>query len=116
MRKKKGQKDPRQNAQENYVPKLMKIISDNTHSKLFLGVPIFFLDSLEEDTNSKEELKRSIKFTKTLSPIELVRRVHKCNSQYKEIKEIIEGDTREEKEGNRSSWKNFEKNVTRLSI
>ena len=101
MRKKKGPKDPRQNAQENYVPKLMKIISDNTHSKLFLGVPIFFLDSLEEDTNSKEELKRLIKFTKTLSPIELVRRTYKCNSQYKEIKEIIEGDTREEKEGNR---------------
>lgn len=101
MRKKRGLKDPRQNAQEKYVPKLMQIIAFNTNSKLFLGAPVFFVDSYENDTNSKEELKRLINFTKTLPPIELVRRYDKFNSKYKKIEDVFESEFNEEKEGNR---------------
>ena len=100
-KKKKGIQDPRQNAQEKYVPKLMQIISFNTNSKLFLGAPVFFLDSYENDTNSQEELKRLINFTKTLPPIELVRRYDRCNIKYQKIEDVFETETHEEKEGNR---------------
>ena len=99
--KNKGSKNPQQIAQQKYVPKLMQIISDNTNSDLFINPPIFFLDSYENDANSKEELKRLINFTKTLNPIELIRKYNKFSSKYKKIEDVFEDETHEEKEGNR---------------
>ena len=77
----------------------MQIISSNTNEKLFLGPPIFFLDSYANDSNSKDELKRLINFTKTLNSIELIR---KCSYKYKEIKDIFEEEIHEEKDGNKT--------------
>jgi predicted GTPase len=90
--------DPREPAQKQYVPRIMKLISDTTNEQLFLGVPIFFVDSYENDNNSREELRRLIYFTKTLSPIEMIR---KCDSKYKTIEDIFEVETSEEDEGDR---------------
>ena len=99
MRSKHGQRDPREHAQKQFIPKIMKLISDTTHEKIFLGVPIFFVDSLENDKNSKEELKRLINFTKTfVKPIETI-----CKSdwRYKETRNIFEYETTEEYEDDR---------------
>ena len=67
----------------------MKIISFTTNQELFLGAPVFFLNCYEE-VNSQEELKRSINFTKTLPPNEIIRR---GNNKYKEVKDIFETET-----------------------
>ena len=98
-RKVKGKIDPREIAQKNYVPKIMKLISMITNEKLYLDVPTFFVDSYEKDKNTEEELKRLIEFAKTLPPIELIRR---CNSKYQDEHYIFETETREEKEGNKT--------------
>ena len=104
MRKNRCKKDPRKNRSKKYAPKLVSVISFisfNTKSDLFLFAPVFFLDFYEKKANSKEELKSLIYFKKILPPIELVHRVDKCNCKYKEIKDIFEAETNEEKEGNR---------------
>ena len=42
-----------------------------------------------------------INFTKTLPPIELVRRNDKFNSKYQKIEDVLESEIKEEEEGNR---------------
>ena len=99
--KKKNKKNmnAKQVAQQIFVPRIMEIISITTNEKLFLDPPIFFVDcNDEDDVNTQEELKRLIAFTKTLPPIEIIRR---CNSKYKEVIDIFETETHEENEGNR---------------
>lgn len=64
--------DQRENLKKKYIPEIMKLISQETKEKLFLGPPVFFLDStLKEDTHSKFELNRLIFFAKTLKPIDV---------------------------------------------
>ena len=47
----------------------MELISQTTNEELFLGPPVFYLDSYVEDDYSKEELYRLIAFAKSLKPI-----------------------------------------------
>lgn len=87
--------DPRVPAQQEYVPTIMKIISENNHEELNLEPHIFFLDSYEDDRNSREELKRIIFLTKSLSPIETVRI---CDVKYKSVEEVFDTETTEKEE------------------
>lgn len=87
--------DPRRPSQENFVPKIMQIISMETDEELYLNVPIFFLDSIRKDTNTKEELKRIIEFADSLPYVEIVR---ECNNQYKDVEDTFEEVTNEVKE------------------
>ena len=87
--------DPRIPSQEEYVPTIMKIISDNNHEELNLDPYMFFVDSYEDDRNSREELKRIINLTKSLSPIETV---HICDVKYKSVEDVFDTETREEEE------------------
>lgn len=90
-----NQKDPRKPSQENFVPKVMQIISMETKEKLYLDVPIFFLDSIRRDKNTNEELQRLICFAKSLPYIETIR---ECNNKYKEVRDEFEEVTNEVKE------------------
>ena len=98
-RKNRSNMDTRIPLQESYVPKIMKIISESNGEKLYLDVPLFFLDSIFIDSNTKEELRRLIKFTISLPPIESI---NKCNSKYKTVQEEFENEISEEKEGDRT--------------
>ena len=69
---KRGPANPKQTAREKFIPKLMKVISDTTNRKIYLDIPVFFLDSYKEDWNSNEELRLLIDFAKTLPPIEII--------------------------------------------
>lgn len=96
----KARGDPRVPRQKRYVPKIMDLISKETNEELFLNPPIFFVENIVNDNNTKEEIKILIKFAKTLYPIEEINR--KCSFRYKETKEKFETDPPyEEKEGNR---------------
>ena len=68
---KKKNEDPRTTATKNFVHEIMKLISEETKENLFLAPPVFFLDSLIKDNNSKMELNRLICFTKNLSSINI---------------------------------------------
>ena len=93
----KKKKDPREN-RKNVIINIMELISQTTNEELFLGPPVFYLDSYIEDEYSKAELNRLIAFAKNLNPIEDIR--EKCNLKYKkeeeefktEQNEIIEGE------------------------
>lgn len=85
---KKKKKDPREERKE-FIKDVMELISQTTNEALFLGPPVFYLDSYVEDDNSKKELNRLIAFAKNLKPIEDIRQ---CNLNYK--KEEEEYDTR----------------------
>ena len=73
----------------------MQIISMETKEKLYLDVPIFFLDSIRRDKNTNEELQRLICFAKSLPYIETIR---ECNNKYKEVRDEFEEVTNEVKE------------------
>jgi GTP-binding protein EngB required for normal cell division len=96
MKKNKG--NSREKVRTNFVPKIMEIISSNTKEKLYLDVPLFFLDCSEGDKNSIEEVERLINFTKSLPSIKLIRN---CNSKYKEIKDIFDTERSEEQDGDK---------------
>ena len=85
---KKKKKDPREERKE-FIREVMELISQTTKEELFLGPPVYYLDSYVEDDNSKKELNRLISFAKNLKPIEDIRQ---CKLQYK--KEEEEFDTR----------------------
>ena len=117
--KNKNKKDPRQIAQENYVPKIMALISMITNEELNLNPYIFFVDSCEVDQNTKEEIQRLINLTKSIQPVELIRR---CNSKYEYETKVYETETSEEKEGDKiiivetkymkKKYKDYNGNVT----
>ena len=65
---KKKKKDPREERKE-FIKDVMELISQTTNEELFLGPPVFYLDSYVEDDYSKEELYRLIAFAKSLKPI-----------------------------------------------
>lgn len=90
--------DPREIKQKNYMPKIMKIISDETKEPLNLNVPVFFVDNKKKDINSEEELKNLFFFVKSLSPIEEIRQ---CNNKYKNVKDIFRNQTYEVEEDGR---------------
>ena len=48
---KKKKKDPREDRKE-FIREVMELISQTTNEELFLGQPIFYLDSYVEDANS----------------------------------------------------------------
>ena len=85
---KKKKKDPREERKE-FIREIMELISQTTNEELFLGPPVFYLDSYVKDENSKKELNRLIAFSKILKPIEDIRQ---CKLKYK--KEEEEFDTR----------------------
>ena len=85
---KKKKKDPREERKE-FIREIMELISQTTNEELFLGPPVFYLDSYVKDENSKKELNRLIAFSKNLKPIEDIRQ---CKLKYK--KEEEEFDTR----------------------
>ena len=64
-------KDSKENKKKKYISKIMEIISEETKEKLFLGPPVFFVDSYIRDSNSKEELNRLIYFAKSLNSIDV---------------------------------------------
>ena len=80
---KKKKKDPREDRKE-FIREVMELISQTTNEELFLGPPVYYLDSYVEDDNSKKELNRLISFAKNLKPIEDIRQ---CKLQYKNEKE-----------------------------
>ena len=91
--------DPRRPSQEYFVPKIMQIISTETNEELYSNVPIFFLDSIRKDNNTKEELKRIIEFAESLRYVEKVR---ECNNEYKEAKDTFEQVTNEVEENGKT--------------
>ena len=80
--------EPRSVQKNEFVPEIMKLISEITNEELFLGPPVYFLDSYVEDDNSKEEINQLIAFTKILEPIENIR--EKANIKYKSEEEQFE--------------------------
>ena len=80
---KKKKKDPREE-RKGFIKDIMELISQTTNEQLFLGPPIFYLDSYVEDENSKKELNRLIAFAKSLKPIEDIRQ---CKLNYKKEEE-----------------------------
>ena len=80
---KKKKKDPREERKE-FIREVMELISQTTNEELFLGPPVYYLDSYVEDDNSKKELNRLISFAKNLKPIEDIRQ---CKLQYKKEEE-----------------------------
>ena len=65
---KKKKKEPKEERKE-FIKEIMELISQATNEELFLGPPVFYLDSYVEDDYSKEELYRLIAFAKSLKPI-----------------------------------------------
>ena len=96
---KKKKIDPRSNAQSKYVPQIMELRSQTTNEKLFLGAPVYFIDSFVQDDNSKEELNRLMAFSKSLPPIKDIRHDCKLGIQ-KELEPENEIRTEERIEGN----------------
>ena len=93
---KKKNKDPRQDRKE-FIKGIMELISQTTNEELFLGPPVYYLDSYIEDDNSKVELNRLIAFAKSLNPIEDIR---ECNLKYKKEEDEFKTNTYEIVEGN----------------
>ena len=91
INKKKNQ-DPRDVSKKEYVPEIMKLISQTTGEEFIKTPQVFFLDSYIKDDNSKAELNKLICLTKSLPPIEDIR--GNCNLKIK--KEEEEFDTRKE--------------------
>ena len=98
----------------------MELISKTTNEELFLGPPVYFLDSYIEDDNSKAELNRLLAFAKTLNPIEDIR--ENCNLKHKKeeeefdtrTEEIIEGDyiATYTKKYSRKKYTDYNDNIT----
>lgn len=93
---KKKKKDPREERKE-FIREVMELISQTTNEELFLGPPVFYLDSYVEDDNSKKELNRLIAFAKNLNPIEDIRQ---CNLKYKKEEEEFDTKIYDRVEGN----------------
>ena len=120
INKKKKIDDPKEIKLKKYVPEIMKLIHKTTNEELFLGPPVFFLDSYVEDDNSKEELQRLIAFTKFLKPIEDIRQ--NTNLKYKTVIEEFDQRREEKVEGNliitylkdfkRNKYTDYQGNVT----
>ena len=68
---KKKEVDPKRTTMKKYVSEIMKLISEETKENLFLSPPVYFLDSLIKDDNSKMELTNLIVYTKILSSIDV---------------------------------------------
>lgn len=92
---KKKKKDPREERKE-FIREVMELISQTTNEELFLGPPVYYLDSYVEDDNSKKELNRLISFAKNLKPIEDIRQ---CKLQYKKEEEEFNTRTYDKVEG-----------------
>ena len=92
---KKKKKDPREERKE-FIREVMELISQTTNEELFLGPPVYYLDSYVEDDNSKKELNRLISFAKNLKPIEDIRQ---CKLQFKREEEELDTRTYERVEG-----------------
>ena len=120
INKKKKIDDPKEIKLKKYVPEIMKLIHKTTNEELFLGPPVFFLDSYVEDDNSKEELNRLIVFAKCLKPIEDIRQ--NTNLKYKSVTEEFDERREEKVEGNviityikdfkRNKYTDYQGNVT----
>ena len=110
INKKKKIDDPKETKMKKYVPEIMKLIHKTTNEELFLGPPVYFLDSYVEDDNSKEELNRLMAFTKCLRPIEDIRQ--NSNLKYKTVTEEFDERREEKVEGNKiiTYIKDFKRN------
>ena len=89
------EKDPREN-KKKFVIQIMELISQTTNEELFLGPPVYYLDSFIQDNNSKEEINRLIAFAKSLKPIEDIR---KCDVKYKKEEDEHKTNTYDRVEG-----------------
>ena len=67
---KKNNSEPKAMAKK-FVHEIMKLISEETKEELFLSPPVYFLDSLIKDDNSKRELNNLISFAKNLPSIDV---------------------------------------------
>jgi hypothetical protein len=92
---KKKKKDPREDRKE-FIKEIMELISKTTNEELFLGPPVYYLDSYIEDEYSKKELNRLLSFTKNLNPIEDIR---ECNLKYKKEEDETKTNTYDRVEG-----------------
>lgn len=79
--------DPRLDFREDYVPEIMKIISSENNEELNLNPPVFFMDSKKVDRYTKEEVQRLLGWTKSLSPMPLVR---VCDNKFKKVEPMYE--------------------------
>lgn len=96
MKINKNKSDPREK-RKKLIKETMELISQTTNEELFLGPPVYYLDSYIDDNNSKEELNRLIAFAKTLKPIENIR--ENCDLKYKKVEDIIKVEENEMIEG-----------------
>ena len=89
-------KDSKENKKKKYISKIMEIISEETKEELFLGPPVFFVDSYIRDSNSKEELNRLIYFTKSLNSIDIFQKkdlyIKEEIDEYENRKSVYEED------------------------
>ena len=115
---KKRKKDPREDRKE-FIKEIMELISQTTNEELFLGPPVYYLDSYIEDDNSKVELNRLISFAKNLNPIEDIR---ECSLKHKKEEEEFDTRTYDRVEGDyivtyteklsRKKYTDYNNNVT----
>lgn len=115
---KKRKKDPREDRKE-FIKEIMELISQTTNEELFLGPPVYYLDSYIEDDNSKVELNRLIAFAKNLNPIEDIR---ECSLKHKKEEEEFDTKTYDRVEGDyivtytekytRKKYTDYNNNVT----
>ena len=96
MKINKKKSDPREK-RKTLIKEIMELISQTTNEELFLGPPVYYLDSYIDDDNSKEELNRLFAFAKTLKPIENIR--ENCDLKYKKVEDIINVKESEKIEG-----------------
>lgn len=87
--------DPRENKRKNYMPKIMKIISDETNEPLNLKVPVYFVDNRRKDKDSEDEIKNIFYFVTSLSPIEEIR---ESDSKFKNVEDIFRTNSYEKVE------------------
>jgi GTP-binding protein EngB required for normal cell division len=71
MKISKNKKDPRSTKMNKYVKEIMELINQETNCNLFFAPPVYYLDSIIKDNNSKTELNKIISFSKNLSSIDI---------------------------------------------
>ena len=111
--------DPRTH-KKKFIKDVMELISETTNEELFLGPPVYFLDSYIRDDNSNAELMRLLAFAKSLKPIKDIRA--NCDLKIKKEEEEFDVRTNENEEGSyivtyikkyrRKKFTDYDNNIT----
>lgn len=95
----KGKGDPRYSKYKTYVPAIMGLIQKETKEDINFNPPIYFVDNIENDRNTQDQINLLLKLLSTLTPIEYLNK--DCNYKYKSKIEIHRVEISEANEGNR---------------